>query len=460
MTQAHRPWFARKTREILSAASSRMSTKRMTTTEEASRAQLLSILAVMLLAVGTRGASMFVGSGSFDDPDNYLPLARSLAAGHGLVLSGRLTAYRPPLYPLVLTPFVTTLGDRSTWGIALLHLALGAATAGLTACVALAWNMGAHRALIAAIIVAVDPVLVWQSRFVMTETLSAFLLIAAVAAVTIPGNRGAALGGCLFGLGGLSRPSVLVGAVLTILAAFVLSPGTRRQRLIRGNVMALALVATLVPWAARNSLVFGMPIVTTTHGGYTLALANNEIYYRDVLNGPPGAVWTGDEQWKWWDYVNRATAGMNEPKADRFLRNTALKLAFEQPDTFLRACVSRLERFWSPAPAIVVYSPVVRWATVLWTLPLWFALALGLLRKQLWQWPQVAAPLCVIGLTLVHSVYWTDLRMRAPIVPAIALIAAAAGLRLGHARTSILSASPSRPPDEPAEVPREPRDAE
>ena len=34
--------------------------------------------------------------------------------------------------------------------------------------------------------------------------------------------------------------------------------------------------------------------------------------------------------------------------------------------------------------------------------------------------------LIVAGLTLVHSVFWTDLRMRAPIVPAIALIAAGA----------------------------------
>ncbi len=61
-----------------------------------------------------------------------------------------------------------------------------------------------------------------------------------------------------------------------------------------------------------------------------------------------------------------------------------------------------------------------------WTLPLWlFALA-GLDRRDIWRWPDLAAPLAIIGLTLVHSVYWTDLRMRAPLVPAIALIAARA----------------------------------
>ena len=49
-------------------------------------------------------------------------------------------------------------------------------------------------------------------------------------------------------------------------------------------------------------------------------------------------------------------------------------------------------------------------------------------RRELWSWPQITAPLAAIGLTLVHSLFWTDLRMRAPIVPAIALIAAGAAL--------------------------------
>ena len=38
-----------------------------------------------------------------------------------------------------------------------------------------------------------------------------------------------------------------------------------------------------------------------TNGGYTLALANNPVYYRDVLNGPSGRVWSGQDQWEWWD---------------------------------------------------------------------------------------------------------------------------------------------------------------
>ena len=53
------------------------------------------------------------------------------------------------------------------------------------------------------------------------------------------------------------------------------------------------MTAVLAPWAVRNALVLGEPVWTTTHGGYTLALANNEVYYRDVLGGSPGQVWYG-----------------------------------------------------------------------------------------------------------------------------------------------------------------------
>ena len=71
---------------------------------------------------------MLVGCGPFDDPDNYLPLAGSLARGEGLAWNGRPTAYRPPLYPMLLAPLVKLGGERPILGIALLHLALGAAT--------------------------------------------------------------------------------------------------------------------------------------------------------------------------------------------------------------------------------------------------------------------------------------------------------------------------------------------
>ncbi len=72
-------------------------------------------------------------SGAFDDPDNYVPLARSVAEGNGFMQRGRPTAYRPPLYPLMLASLVSKTGELSFPAIALLHIVFGAGTVWLTA---------------------------------------------------------------------------------------------------------------------------------------------------------------------------------------------------------------------------------------------------------------------------------------------------------------------------------------
>ncbi len=281
-----------------------------------------SLGAVVVLGVLIRATAILQGRGAFDDPDNYLPLARSLAAGDGFVLKGRPTAYRPPLYPMLLAPSIAIAGGNLTWGIALLHLGLGAGTVWLTGSAARSWGLSLSRSRFAALVTACDPVLVWQSRSVMTETPTAFLLAAALAALGVRGRLGLVLGGLGLGLSALCRPSMLAGAALSILAAFVVKPGDRAARLLRGGLLATTIVVVLTPWMIRNLLVFGEPVWTTTHGGYTMALANNPVYYDDILRGPPGRVWTGHDQWLWWDSVNRATSGMTEPQADRFMRQT------------------------------------------------------------------------------------------------------------------------------------------
>ena len=379
---------------------------------------------IVLLALVLRGWSMTLGSGAFDDPDNYLPLARTVATGDGFTQHGRPTAYRPPLYPLMLAPLVAKTGAVSYPAIALLHLLLGAGTVWLTARAAHGSLLSRKRALLAAFIVACDPVLVWQSRSVMTETPAAFLLALAFAALSRPGPSGTALCGAALGLASLCRPSLLPGTLLAIAAAAIARPGTLSVRLVRAGLLGFTFLLVLSPWMIRNLLQFGEPIWTTTHGGYTLALANNPVYYREVLDGPPGRVWTGHDQWLWWDSVNRETAGMSEPDADRYLRNQVMTLMRRQPADFARASLARLTHFWGVVPVGSVYPAPARWATLAWTVPLFLALALGFFQKSLWAWPRVVAPLAILGLTIVHAFYWTDLRMRAPIVPAIALVAA------------------------------------
>lgn len=396
--------------------------------------------AAVAAAVLVRLAVMAPALGRLDDPDRYLVVAHGLVEGEGFAVDGRPTAYRPPLYPLMLAGLLRAFGEsRLAWSVGALHLALGAGTVALSAVAARRWRLSRGRVLAAAAIVAFDPVLTAQSRAVMTETTAAFLVAAALAALAGGRTRDALLGGVGLGMASLCRPSLLPVAGLVALAGLACGPGGRRARFDRAVLVLAATGLMLVPWAWRNARVLGEPVWTTTHGGWTLALANNPVYYAEVLDGPPGAVWSGENQLRWFMETVESVAGLPEPAADRRIRDDALRFIAGRPRAFLRASAARLGRFWAVAPAGAVYSWRTRLATLVWTLPLWIALGLGLTTRSLWRWPRATAPAFVLALSAVHAVYWTDMRMRAPILPAIALISAAAERPGRGGRTSAKS---------------------
>ena len=390
------------------------------------RRDLLILSGIVAVAVAVRWAILGAELVRLDDPDGYLRLARSLIQGEGLRINGRLTAYRPPLYPILLAPWVAAFdGESLPAGLAMFHLALGASTVALVADSARRWGLPRLSVWVAATVAAVDPVLAVQSRALMTETLAAFLVAATLWGISFRGWPGVFAGGVGFGLASLCRPSLLPAAGLTAMACLMIGPGKGWQgRTWRSLLLPASTLVLLSPWAIRNALVFGEPIWTTTHGGYTLALANNPAYYADVLDGPPGAVWSGPNQEAWIKGINAATAGLSEPEADRFLRRRATEFARAHPRDFSRASWARLGRFWGVMPSSSVYPARLRWASAAWTAPVWALVLIGLGSKSCWRWPRIAAPALLATLTLVHTIYWTDLRMRAPLVPALALVAA------------------------------------
>jgi len=447
-------------------------------------AQNGSLVYLIAGAMLLRGAVLLFDAHALEgDPDGYRALAVNLVQ-HGTFGANEIpTAFRPPLYPLVLAGCVVW-GSGTRAAIGLVHWVLGVATVWIAERLGRLWGLR-RGATLAAALVACDPILLAQSTQLMTETLATFLAAAALLALTRAQQTGlprwALLAGACCGLAVLCRPTFLPW---TLLVGPMLAWASRRkqsewekaeaaprapphpaeaeaarnrrtqptQRSSRCHAASLLLVffaglgLTLAPWALRNLVHFGRPIVTTTHGGYTLLRANNPYYYRHLREASWGAVWDSAELDRQW--LAKAPRGTpaDELRADRLAYAEARENIRRQPLLFVYASLVRLSRFFGlvpyrTAPQEGALTLSARYAIGLWYLMELLLALIGVCavvvegtRKRKaenasfgWCFG-ILMVACFAG---IHSVYWTDLRMRAPCMVVIALAAAAGFRRAG-----------------------------
>ncbi|HEV8000384.1 MAG TPA: hypothetical protein VGP63_10920 [Planctomycetaceae bacterium] len=385
-----------------------------------------------------------------DDRDDYWTVAHSyLEHGFWAPFTRFPNSFRPPLLPLVLVLLL-----KMGWGtiaLGVLQVILGTASVALTLAAGKRLGLG-RLSLVAGGLVACDPLLIAYTTFPMTETLFTFLVIALVT-VTIPDLDAvrssrhvassigrAALAGLLFGACALCRPTIWPTAGLG--AAWIVWESVRTRRLPR-SLIASTVVACLTcalvvaPWALRNWEILGSPVITTTHGGYTLLLGNNPEFFRHLAERPLPEVWSDREpdqfQQAWLAQLiarkdQELGYGVDELVQNRWMYQQAWKSISAQPGLFVRACALRFVLFWNAMPLLPSRSSLAR--PVVWALCAGYVVELALfilglatlVRRGDRRW---VFPVCVIlNFTLVHLVYWSNMRMRAPLVPLIALIAA------------------------------------
>lgn len=420
-------------------------------------------IAILLVALLVRGFVCFRDVQQYSaDPDAYRVIAETIAntGVYGVTsASGQTTAtaYRPPFYPYLLSLFVLN-GKLSLYAIAALHTLLGCLTAWCTYHAArrlLGEPYAVRASILAAGLVIVDPVLLQQSKLVMTETMAT-----AIASVVFwwwacrmerPPTIGAAvvLGG-LLAMAYLCRPTFLVwGVILTSCVALADRQRKRSEvrRWGRAAVVGGILLVAVVCWTIRNARAIGHPVWATTHGGYTLLLGNNPLFYDYLRAGEIGTTWdaepfmiayshrydgdpTTEPFWRQrWPSRGTITVDVSEYEDDRLAYNAAKTTILRETGTFFWSCLVRVARLWSPIPHL---TPDRSWIVVLaigaYCVSLYVAVGVGIWRlgselKAVRWWPVWTL---VLTLTLVHAIYWSNIRMRAPIIPAMAIIAAAA----------------------------------
>ncbi|MCC9606372.1 hypothetical protein LOC68_18195 [Blastopirellula sp. JC732] len=402
---------------------------------------------VLLAALLVRGAVGYVSLGRLaHDPDSYRLLAINLIEKRSFTLEdpAEPTAYRPALYPLLLA-ITSPSGEIKPAEVAALHLVMGV----LTVAIVYAWAvaMGYPKwAWLAAMLTAIDPVLLNQAMVVMTETLGTLLAAAALLALTTLSTtlisdaqryqknmvvQAINVAGAIM-LAVYSRPTFLVWlAMCTVVLPFFYYRQSRG--LAAAAVISMISAFLLAPWVARNYLIFDNHIVLgTTHGGYTLLWGNNPEFYEFLRKGDE-PVWNSDELHARFNREHpKQQTSINEWRRDRAAYAEAKETIRQQPGMFAWSTLVRVGRFWRLAPHALSADEstsrrLARYAVGAFYL-VEFALALvGVFAvgRKLWSPPWLWGVLLAVSFTLVHAFFWSNIRMRAPVVPVICLLATA-----------------------------------
>jgi len=260
--------------------------------EPSGRRAVISVFLIALAArllmfwlIEARGTEFFY---RFSDGNEYLLVARNILAGHGFSLYKEPPyipySYYVPGYPYFLAGLLFVgLGVRSA---ILFQDILGAATAAMLA--AFGWRIvGRRAAILAGVLLALEPSTVLWNNQIVTETISTTLMVAGMfavlGAVRKDRLRTAALSGILLGGATLVRHAMQYLTILIPAAAAAWSPLRLRRRLALAFVAFICALAMISPWIIRNRLTFGSWFYSTATGG--VAIGKTLDFYSQVRWG-------------------------------------------------------------------------------------------------------------------------------------------------------------------------------
>jgi 4-amino-4-deoxy-L-arabinose transferase-like glycosyltransferase len=396
------------------------------------RRPCLCIAAVLLLAFALRlGWSVTRPSddasiAQLPDQREYLDLGRSLLSSGTLAMGDArfndvVRAFRMPGYPA----FIAACGGHVTV-VRVVQAVLDTSTVLAVIWLARRW-LSMRLAILAGLAITLDPLHVYFSGLILSETTFAVLLTWGMACL-VHGASPVALAS--------RRPHVtwIVGVILLIasiyirpsaiafplvLAFFAMLAEARSPEFLPGRrlpvlgIVALVTFLALLPWAMRNRGLLGRPIFTTTNDGFTLY---------DGLN--PDATGASDQSWvDQWPLL----PNLSEVQRSDYLKGKAIAFAREHPGRVLAMVPAKLARTWSPWPLSREFGSTRNVViSMLHAVPLFVLALVGMWNLSLRRTARLFLLVPAIAITIMHGLTVGSLRYRMPADATLAVLAVAA----------------------------------
>lgn len=387
------------------------------------------------------------------DEKQFAEIAHHLVAGEGYI-SGSYRAN--PVVPTYLASFFYLFGNS------LVYPRLGQAVIGALTCV-LVQRLGtviggAAVGTIAAFLVTLYPGHIYLSGVFYVDCIAIFFACGWLIATyhTMSARHpllAAAVGGVLFALVALTRPTFLGVAPLAA-AAFFLLPGARVAPAFRiALVFTLACVLTIAPWTYRNYQRYGCLVVVA--GGFwdTLWKGNSEL-----SDGGPNDRHLSWDTALWYERLAKLPQAEQEAivaKYDRvqrrllkvrhwhhdamlgrdiLLKPIVIRLIVDDPGRFATLFVRKVmllfNAFSATADSGARSSGWMKTIVALYYYPL-LALASAALVLTAREWRRFApVTLIIVGWAVLHGVLTSCTRFRLPIDPFLFILSATAIARL------------------------------
>jgi 4-amino-4-deoxy-L-arabinose transferase-like glycosyltransferase len=368
----------------------------------------------------------------------YLSRALGIARGEGYSEGGYPTAYWPIGYPGFLSVLFYLFGQNELVG-QVANLLMAVATFFLQLELARRIFGSETAARLGVLLLTIYPNNIAYTSFILTETYFTFLLLLGI--YLCLARRGwiwVLFSGLAFGLATLTKPQIIFFPLILIIFQIV-GPGGRanvRESIAKGLTIYLVILAVLVPWAVRNSQVFGELVLISTNGGATLLTGNNP--------GADGGLVENDPL-----VAQRNFSVRDQVASDRRARQLAVEWIRNNPGRFIELVPLKVWHLWAKnGEAEWTYQSgyphyeqnwqifrSVRWINqIFYTLLLAGALvSVALLVKngRGVAWPWVLTGYCLmIYLTLISIVFSGQPRFHFPAMPWVIMYAAWAAVIL------------------------------